>query len=132
MLTVLSLVLLALRLAAGVRQGDRLHPATRYSMFSHASDGLNVELVWARGRVEGDGVRVCPEDRELTELQLRRNVVHEVVAVGPDRASERLAQIATRWGEREHREVAGLSLGRVERWVDGRQVPLEQVARWTR
>ena len=131
-LTILTLIFLSTQLAAGVRQSDRLYPVTGYPMFSHESRGLNVDLVLEGVTVDGATVSVHPEELGLTELQLRRNLAHEVLGVSPDRASNRLEQIASIWCEREQRELAELSLWRVERWVDGRQIPPEQVAMWAR
>lgn len=131
-LTVLTLVFLTLQLAAGVRQSDRLYPVTGYPMFSHASEGLRVDLVLEGSTVDVATVQVRPEELGLTELQLRRNLRHEVLAVDPEQAVERLSQIASIWSEREQRELVELALWRIEHWVDGRHVSPEQVARWAR
>lgn len=131
-LTALTLVFLALQLAAGVRQSDRMYPVTGYPMFSHTSDGLNVDLVLEGVTVDGTATQVRAEELGLTELQLRRNLAHEVLSIDVEHASTRLGQIASIWSQREQRELVELSLWRVERWVDGRQIPPEQVAAWAR
>ena len=128
--SVLTIAFLILQLTVGVRQSDRMHPVTGYSMFSHASEGSLVELTLEGTMPDGRAVELRPEELGLTRMQLRRNLAADVLTAEQQVAVDRLGEIADIWSERQHEELHELTLLRREHRIDDAEVRSEVVASW--
>lgn len=134
-LSVATLGWLLLATAAGIRQTDQPYPVTGYAMFSHPTDGVQVDFVLEGTTAPGRQTVLEPQDFGLTELQLRTFVINHIGPV-PDElrpdADEHVAALAEVWSQRQGVDLDELAVLRVERSVDLDQPRERLLEQWSR
>lgn len=135
-LTVVTLVWLVALTLVNFRQTDRLYPVTSFSMFSHPTGGLNVQLDLDGTTVEGDVRELQPEDFGLTELQMRSFLARTVGSrPGQQRqgAESVIAGVASIWTERNGEDLFRVTVVRTEQSVERPDSPLRTpIETWSR